>query len=69
MNFEEVEIFHARSSYVLTEAGDIDLIVAVKIKVSAQLIEENILDVNSIRIEDVFKVANWNLALTRLCFY
>jgi hypothetical protein len=53
MHFEEVEVFHSGVLHVLTEAIDIDFTIAVKVKVARELVENVIVDGNTIIVKNI----------------
>lgn len=64
MNLEKVEISHSRMLQEFTEASDVDLIIAVKIEVTLELIIECISDEDTIVVKDVSQVCGRNLGLS-----
>lgn len=65
MYFEEVEILHAGVTQVLDQTGHINLIVAIEVKVYAQLVHLRIKDKNAVIVKDVSQLGSSNLGFIR----
>ncbi len=53
MHFEKVEVLHSGIFHILTEAVDIYFAVAVKVKVARELVENVIVDGDSIIVKNI----------------
>jgi hypothetical protein len=55
MNLEKVKVLHSWVTQIVTEAGDIDSVISVKVKVAGKQIERVIVDEDSIVVEYIFE--------------